>query len=553
MLGRSLPELVFIRVCIFLLQNTIPLAAVALGALVLLQHGLKNLPPWAAVLFGVTQGLVAALLVADGLFFLALYRPYRRSMQARARHPRPPTRAEREALFAKCVANMPRPEFYLRQWFLGAEMDDIREDNLREFLLWSFFDRDGGGDLDDETEEELAIYVRELEILLGRDVGRGRGPARSLRLTVDPVEPRFRSVLWFLIVALVDAATHLRLLWAGLRYHATPWGKRLSVFPPRPLSLLPAALTTASASAQLSYWYRPHTAKDKLPVVFVHGIGIGMYPYANFVAGVGKSRSGDGDSDDGIGIIALELLPISSRFVGAPLDREGFLSHVSGILAHHGWERFVLVSHSYGSVLTTHMIRSPALASKIDSVVLVDPVSLLLHLPDVAYNFTRRRPKTANEWQLWFFASTDPGTAHTLGRHFFWRENIVWKEELVWAPQDAVAEGEPDGAVGRRRRKVAVCLSGKDLIVDVDTVLRYLAIRGDFKDMNDGDFAEIIRMDMASVDPDPGRWSGQGVMRSGIEVQVGAELDHAQIFDGAEDSERLLKLVRRYCSTEDVG
>jgi len=548
MLGRSLPELVFIRICIFLLQNTIPLAAVALAAALLLQYELPDAPRWATSLLRVAQALLAALLVADTVFFLALYRPYRTSMQAGARHPRASGRAEREALFARCTANLPQPELYLRRWFLGAELADIGRDNLREFLLWSFFDDDGAGELDEDASEELDIYVREFEILLGRALEPGRGPARSLRLTVDPIEPRFRSVLWFLIVALVDFATHLRLLWAGLRYHVTPWSKRLSVFPPRPLSLLPASLATSSASAHLSYWYRPHTAKHKLPVVFVHGIGIGMYPYAKFLAGLANPGPGEAGSDGDVGIIALEILPISSRFVGAPLDRAGFVSHVSGILAHHGWDKFVLVAHSYGSVLTTHMIRSPGLARKIESVVLIDPVSLLLHLPDVAYNFTRRRPRTANEWQLWFFASTDPGTAHTLGRHFFWRENIVWKEELLWAPADG-PEGEPDGTA--RRRKVAVFLSGKDLIVDVDTVLKYLAIQGDFNKMEDADFAEIVRIDMACVDSGPDRWSGQGMMRSGIEVRVGHELDHAQIFDGAEDLQRLLRLVQRYGLIED--
>ena len=43
----------------------------------------------------------------------------------------------------------------------------------------------------------------------------------------------------------------------------------------------------------------------------------------------------------------------------------------------------------YGSVVTTHLLRTPELASQISSIVLVDPVSLLLHQPDVAYNFVR--------------------------------------------------------------------------------------------------------------------------------------------------------------------
>lgn len=45
------------------------------------------------------------------------------------------------------------------------------------------------------------------------------------------------------------------------------------------------------------------------------------------------------------------------------------------------------ISRSYGSVISTHILHTPEVARKIGPVVLVDPVTFLLHLPDVAYNF----------------------------------------------------------------------------------------------------------------------------------------------------------------------
>ena len=44
---------------------------------------------------------------------------------------------------------------------------------------------------------------------------------------------------------------------------------------------------------------------------------------------------------------------------------------------------------SYGSVLATHLIKTPDLVSRISSIILVDPVSILLNQPDVIYNFVR--------------------------------------------------------------------------------------------------------------------------------------------------------------------
>ncbi|KAG6857936.1 hypothetical protein C0991_004254, partial [Blastosporella zonata] len=62
------------------------------------------------------------------------------------------------------------------------------------------------------------------------------------------------------------------------------------------------------------------------------------------------------------------------------------------------------------------------LIAKIAHVMLIDPIPILLHLPPVAYNFLHRAPSSAAEWQLWYFASTDPDIARTLGRAFFWTE-----------------------------------------------------------------------------------------------------------------------------------
>ena len=49
--------------------------------------------------------------------------------------------------------------------------------------------------------------------------------------------------------------------------------------------------------------------------------------------------------------------------------------------------RVTKVSRRYGSVVATHLLKTPNLASMISSVILIDPVSILLHQPDVAYNF----------------------------------------------------------------------------------------------------------------------------------------------------------------------
>lgn len=65
---------------------------------------------------------------------------------------------------------------------------------MKEFFLWAFFNR-GGPPGDDE--EELEEYVQVMERLLGREIQSGRGNATCLRLTLDKVDMKHRSLMWY--------------------------------------------------------------------------------------------------------------------------------------------------------------------------------------------------------------------------------------------------------------------------------------------------------------------------------------------------------------------
>ncbi|KAH6645581.1 hypothetical protein BKA67DRAFT_585627, partial [Truncatella angustata] len=85
-----------------------------------------------------------------------------------------------------------------------------------------------------------------------------------------------RRVVFYL--GLVDLATHCRFAWNGFQHHAQPRSKVFSVIPPRLHSLF---ARKQSSSGHLSYGYRPHTTSDKAPVLFLHGIGIDLWPQSS--------------------------------------------------------------------------------------------------------------------------------------------------------------------------------------------------------------------------------------------------------------------------------
>lgn len=130
-----------------------------------------------------------------------------------------------------------------------------------------------------------------------------------------------------------------------LRYHSFHFHRNTlapSVFPLRPLTLF---TTHRSPAKALTYWHRPHTAKTKLPILFIHGIGIGLYPYVDFLADI-STRDDECLSEGQVGIIAVEIMSVSFRITGGAIEKEQMCDEVRCILTAHGWDKFVLVCHS---------------------------------------------------------------------------------------------------------------------------------------------------------------------------------------------------------------
>lgn len=281
----------------------------------------------------------------------------------------------------------------------------------------------------------------------------------------------------------------------------------------------------------------------------------------------------DGGPDDQVGIIALELMPVAFRLTHPALRKDALCAEIAAILAYHKYDKVVLVSHSYGTVISTHLLHHPATRDSIGSMVLIDPVSILLHLPDVAYNFTRRKPYHANEHQLYYFASMDMGVSHTLARNFFWSENILWKKDLL-------------------DRNVTVSLAGRDLIVNTNAVGRYLTSitpdqpNSDFsrssstasavlidledeeseesvdakdvesKSTNAADSTQGIKNANGESLGDANAWKYRSWKGDGTDVIWFDGLDHAQVFDKPATRRPLLRAIRNYCAQgrlETVG
>jgi hypothetical protein len=138
---------------------------------------------------------------------------------------------------------------------------------------------------------------------------------------------------------MVESASSLRLIFHGFQYHSARSLYSLLTVPLRLHSLT----WRRGPSSNIAYWYREHRSIDETPILFIHGIGVGFYTYVSFLQELGVENANNGD----VGVIALELTSISSRICMPAPSATEVKDEVAKILDQHGWDKIILVGHSY--------------------------------------------------------------------------------------------------------------------------------------------------------------------------------------------------------------
>jgi pimeloyl-ACP methyl ester carboxylesterase len=452
---------------------------------------------------------------AESLFFLCVYLPRRWILNQPAPPYSPlPTRDQRRKAFLKLWKATPDPGAYVSLWFQGVPIEAIGREDVKDWLVWNLWNKPHHTLIDERELEEYLVYTE--KVLSHRFVDGHTGNV-STSVTFDPVRMMHRPLIWYiLIVGFADRQMFITMFWYGYTFHRLPLTKYFSSFPPRPLSIY----TRCTSPANFSYWSLPHTSTSHTPMLFLHAIGVGYHFYLPFMR-----EMRDYHHRTGCGIICLEIPAISSR-ISPPYPHGSELTNeVAKILAHHNWTSFMVISHSYGSVACTHLLRDPAVEPMIRHLLFVDPVAFSFHDPHIAWNFLRRKPRTASQIQLQYFASMDPDIAYTLTRRFIWPENSLWREDVEERYREL-------------KGRCTVALSGGDIIVDSWTVGKYLT-----RDTTeDGEVSWYEQEDRFEDEWKGWKWTGQ----KRLEVLWFEGLNHAEIFDTEKDRARLWEVIEDY-------
>jgi len=326
------------------------------------------------------------------------------------------------------------PEGFIKGWALGAKsLADIKKDNLYSFLSWAFFSKSYDQVKDSKPlMKQVGKLYRFLETAFPAEMAQIADGFNSevthpqMCLTQDfPI--LHRPLFIYVLLKFVDMCTEWIVMpYMGFKYGCIDTSTLNSVVNGKFNRLL-AEHSDDEGIAEpeqfhVQYWMREKADSQEPPAVYFHGITHGWYNYLPAVDQLTPDRT--------IILVSLDNIKMASlnTKTNAPPPKI-YANAVEAIFQHHNiTQQVTIVGHSFGSMTTSWFMKY--FPERVKHVILIDPVALLLILPDVAVNFLYRNPQTTMEWLIYFAAGREVTIAHTMYRNFNWWENILWLEDL---------------------------------------------------------------------------------------------------------------------------
>mmetsp|Transcript_11610 Transcript_11610/g.13340 ORF Transcript_11610/g.13340 Transcript_11610/m.13340 type:complete len:316 (-) Transcript_11610:670-1617(-) len=239
---------------------------------------------------------------------------------------------------------------------------------------------------------------------------------QSMRLNLDPVKSSYRPLIYYSVTSgLFSGLLKMALSSKGFLSHK---------------------------SGSLKYWHHKGSqglGKDKArtPIVFCHGLGVGVLPYVVFITEMMRHN-------EGREVFLIELPNISMTIKEDVHGSTELVTCIENMLHTWGFSKAHFVGHSFGSVVMTYVCKKRK--SIMAAATFLDPVCFLLCKPDVSYNFIYREASKPTHLLLKYFVAEELYTAHSLSRYFHWDECILWPEDLENIPT-VVGVSENDSIV----------------------------------------------------------------------------------------------------------
>ncbi len=142
--------------------------------------------------------LVDTYAIGESVFFFLVYLPRKwwLNRPALISSTSLSTPEQRKALFLKSWDATSDPRGYLSGWFKGKPIDDLRCEDVKDFISWRLWNKTKRSQ---EDESELTEYLTIVEEILQWKFPPGRSGKTSMAVTFEPLQMRHRPLIWYLV------------------------------------------------------------------------------------------------------------------------------------------------------------------------------------------------------------------------------------------------------------------------------------------------------------------------------------------------------------------
>ena len=373
---------------------------------------------------GATDSAIPAIIIAciETFFFI-----YNTILAHKANAPATPEPMNRDLmeLWDNCLTYSPDgAQSWLEGWFYDSPLSTLTKEDILEFLAWGSCSTTWEMLTVSSKAEMQAVYALFERKLNHEFQARqpGQTPAPFMAFSIEHFEYKFKPTSYYWVCSFL-------LGWAGKVALAKEGFSR-------------------HRSRALDYWIRvpeAEEARKRTPIVFVHGIGVGLVMYLKLVQAL---------LENDCPVVCIELPFVSSKLGASTVPSiSEQVASVEALCIRWGFDKAMFVGHSYGSVMLSWMALH--LPERVAGLAFIDPVVIMLNLKNVLYNFLY---KDDGEGGIADIIGTELGVNIALRRNFWWYRNILWASDLQ-----------------KHSLPTVVCLSEKDEIGPARAVEKHIA------------------------------------------------------------------------------
>jgi len=190
----------------------------------------------------------------------------------------------------------------------------------------------------------------------------------------------------------------------------------------------------------LYYWYRPPrdgvpsrldiAGPKRTPLVFLHGLGIGLVPYCLFIRRLSRRHSGD------LYVPELRFLAMAP-WENVPSARE-VVAQLQDMLAANSHAAAHFMGHSFGTIVIGWLLKMSR--KSVICTTFMDPPQLFLMKSDCIHNIMNWAPLSCFAMICRFMVFRELFTVNLLCRNFYWEQCSTWPEEFCVPTVIALAE-----------------------------------------------------------------------------------------------------------------